>query len=58
MLTVGHLHGSLPQSFFGLAFHGLCLTSYVAVAAISLSSPARNARSTAAVKFWFIRSSC
>ena len=28
------------------------------VAAISLSPPARNARSTAAVKFWFICSSC
>jgi hypothetical protein len=35
-----------------------CLKSYVAVAAISLSSPERNARSTAVVNSWFIRSSC
>jgi hypothetical protein len=34
------------------------LKSYVAVAAISLSSPERNARSTAVVNSWFIRSSC
>jgi hypothetical protein len=33
------------------------LKSYVAVAAFSLSPPVRNARSTAAVKSWFIRSS-
>ena len=31
---------------------------YVAFAAISLSPPARNACSTAAVNSWFIRSSC